>query len=148
MLEERCPNGFVLTTTTMKQYPYTYQPWTSTSLLIPVQQKINTLVDDLMEWSNTSSLSWLYDTNYQETYQRLLQVDAMLQQLENDMTVIHQTVKQNRSRILDLNIVIHDLPMEQYLAVFGPLLFPLIVPLCITFVREYMRYRKHKRARL
>jgi len=35
-----------------------------------------------------------------------------------------------------------DFPVEQYLAIFAPLLFPLLVPLFATLVREYKRYRK------
>jgi Phosphatidylinositol-glycan biosynthesis class S protein len=34
-----------------------------------------------------------------------------------------------------------DLPIEQYAAIFLPLLFPLLVPVLVTLLREYQRYR-------
>ena len=36
----------------------------------------------------------------------------------------------------------HDFPMDQYSAVFAPLLFPLLLPLILGLRREYKRYRE------
>jgi hypothetical protein len=38
-----------------------------------------------------------------------------------------------------------DYPLEQYAAIFGPLVVPLLVPLCITWIREVLRYRHLRR---
>jgi hypothetical protein len=38
--------------------------------------------------------------------------------------------------------VVTDFPREQYAAILGPLLFPLLVPIFAACFREYLRYRK------
>ena len=129
---------------------YVHEAWSSTSLLIPAQNKLRILVTDFLEWkaSTTDSdglPSWLYRTNYQDTYERLKQIEESLVQLANDVNNMRLTVKQSGTMIVDLDVVIHDLPIEQHLAIFGPLLFPLVVPLLITLVREYARLRKRQR---
>jgi hypothetical protein len=113
-------------------------------MLITAQYDFQEIVTMLIKSLSSSASSWLYNASYHETYERLQQLDESIQGLANDVHNMKRIVKQNQSRIIDLNIVIYDLPVEQYMAIFGPLLFPLIVPLLITLVRERARYRKRR----
>ena len=126
---------------------YVYSAWSTISLLSLAQLNMNRILHNIVEWDTAVPLSssfWLYSTNFHETYQRLQQLDESIQKLENDISDMKRIAKQNQSRIIDLEVLIHDIPVEQYMAIFGPLLFPLVLPLLITLIREHIRYRKRR----
>jgi hypothetical protein len=117
-----------------KQYSqYHYRP----STILQDRLKYKMMIDLL---ASPSISSIVYSSHFLEAWEYLQQIDMMAQLVVNN---IQQSQAQSDNKHdIDLDIVIHDFPLEQYLAIFGPLLFPLIVPLLMALIREIARYRK------
>jgi hypothetical protein len=95
---------------------YVVATWSLNSLLIPAQHKFHKIISHITDLSSL----WLYITNYDDVYQRLHDLDESVQTLVNDVHSMKRIAKQNKSRIIDLDVLTHDMPVEQYMAIFGP----------------------------
>jgi Phosphatidylinositol-glycan biosynthesis class S protein len=74
-------------------------------------------------------------TAHNESFTLLVeQVHHWLDEAESTWTAIVQDAAWSWAPVVDL-------PLEQYAAIFLPLLFPLLVPVLVTLLREYQRYR-------
>jgi Phosphatidylinositol-glycan biosynthesis class S protein len=74
-------------------------------------------------------------TAHNESFALLVdQVHHYLDEAESTWTTILQDGAWSAAPVVDL-------PLEQYAAIFLPLLFPLLVPVLVTLLREYQRYR-------
>ena len=91
------------------------------------------------QFLHTNFTSLLQHGNYTTMYHILYDIEYQLQNMM-DISMIED--------IMYHPTILLDYPMEQYLAIFGPFLFPLLVPIFGTWIREYIRYRKLRRKKV
>jgi Phosphatidylinositol-glycan biosynthesis class S protein len=121
-------------------------PWSRQhSSIRSARHQLQEMVNQFSRFNSSS----IYSSNYVETYTFLLQMEDSTQRIKIDLQPLQQNERQQGElwKSIELEAVIYDLPIEQYMAIFGPLLFPLLVPLFMTLFREYIRYRQRMSSR-